>query len=41
MLVEVIQAAGGQTAKQARHSVSHLQLSLDVDRAPDALVEAT
>ena len=40
-LVEVIQAAAGQTAAQASHSVSRLQLSLAVDRALDALVEAT
>ena len=40
-LVEVIQVAGNQTATQARPSVSRLQLSLAVDRALDALVEAT
>ena len=40
-LVEVIQAAGGQTATHARCSVSRLLLSLAVDRALDALVEAT
>ena len=38
---EVIQAGGGQTATQARRSVSRLPLSLAVDRALDALVEAT
>ena len=40
-LVEVIQAVGGQTATQASSSVSRLQLSLAVDRALDAPVEAT
>ena len=37
----MIQAAGGQTATQARRSVSRLPLSLAVERALDALVEAT
>ena len=40
-LVEMIQAAGGQAATQVCRSVSRLQLSQAVDRALDALVEAT